>query len=93
MPELPELEIYRLRLTRFLVDQRVVGLRVAQSFVLRTVDPPIEPLVGGEAVAVIRRGKRLVLRFDGDDGHGDPSSPCTADAGNLVRVAVPPSLG
>lgn len=63
MPELPDLTIYRERLEALLVGQRVLAVTIASPFLVRTVDPKPESLVGQEVRAVTRIGKRLVLAF------------------------------
>jgi formamidopyrimidine-DNA glycosylase len=66
MPELPDVEIYREALQRYLLGRRLEKLRLVSPFVLRSVDPPAEVLEGLEVVGIRRIGKRLVLGFEGD---------------------------
>lgn len=66
MPELPDVIVYREALERVAVDRTLEGVRLASPFVLRTVDPPIEALVGLSVVGAERMGKRLVLSLEGD---------------------------
>jgi formamidopyrimidine-DNA glycosylase len=64
MPELPDVTVYRERLEALLVGQVLAGVRLRSAFVLRTVDPPLEALVGSTLRSVERLGKRLVFGFD-----------------------------
>jgi formamidopyrimidine-DNA glycosylase len=66
MPELPDLTVYLDALNRHIVHRRIDRIILRSPFVLRSVDPPVESLVGRQARAVRRVGKRLVLVFDGD---------------------------
>ncbi|MBL9078031.1 MAG: formamidopyrimidine-DNA glycosylase [Planctomycetes bacterium] len=66
MPELPDVTIYRERLTALLVGQVLEDVRLRSAFVLRTVEPPPEALRGQVLRGVERLGKRLVFGFDGD---------------------------
>jgi formamidopyrimidine-DNA glycosylase len=65
MPELPDIEMYVMRLTERVVGSVLVGARVFGPSVLRTVDPPLNDLVGRRCEGVHRIGKRIVMRFDG----------------------------
>jgi formamidopyrimidine-DNA glycosylase len=61
MPELPDVTVYCEALERRLAGQRLVSIRLASPFVLRSYDPPLDATFG-RAVAGIRRiGKRIVL--------------------------------
>ena len=66
MPELPDVTLYVEALTERLVGQPLTEYSIRSPFVLRTVDPPLDALVGVPVVAVRRLGKRIVLRFEGD---------------------------
>jgi formamidopyrimidine-DNA glycosylase len=63
MPELPDVTIYRERLLGTLGGQQLAAVRLFSPFVLRTVDPPVEALVGQKLAGVERLGKRLILDF------------------------------
>jgi formamidopyrimidine-DNA glycosylase len=60
MPELPDIELYLHALRPRVVGQRVLGVRLASPFVVRSIDPPIEALVAREVSDVRRLGKRIV---------------------------------
>jgi formamidopyrimidine-DNA glycosylase len=66
MPELPDVELYRSHLQRRFVGQKLVGIRFASPFVLRTYAPKPDVLVGRKLVGVERLGKRIVFAFEGD---------------------------
>jgi formamidopyrimidine-DNA glycosylase len=66
MPELPDVTVYRERIEALFGGHELRGARLLHPFLLRTVDPPLEALVGRPLAAVERLGKRLVLAFDGD---------------------------
>ncbi len=64
MPELPDITIYRERLTAFTVGHAPARVRVLNPFVLRTVTPSPSVLEGTRVMAVTAIGKRLVLAFE-----------------------------
>lgn len=66
MPELPDVTIYVEALTRRLVGQPLTGYAIRSVFALRSVDPPLDALVGRTVRQVRRLGKRIVLDFDED---------------------------
>jgi formamidopyrimidine-DNA glycosylase len=66
MPELPDITVYVEALERRLVGAALDGYAILNPFVLRTVDPPLDALVGTAVRGVARLGKRIVLRFDGE---------------------------
>jgi formamidopyrimidine-DNA glycosylase len=66
MPELPDLTLYADAVERVAVGHRLLRIRLADPFVLRTAVPPLSELQGRTVRDVRRLGKRLVLSFDGD---------------------------
>ena len=66
MPELPDIELYLGLLRKRLVGRRLQSLRVFNPFVLRTVTPAPNDLVGHEVVELRRLGKRIVIAFSDD---------------------------
>ncbi len=66
MPELPDIVVYVERLAAYTVDRPLRGARIPSPFLVRSVDPPVQALVGRAVRAVGRLGKRLVLSFDDD---------------------------
>jgi formamidopyrimidine-DNA glycosylase len=66
VPELPDLELY-LDALRTRVRGRVLrGLRIANPFLLRSVEPQPQELVGRRVEGLERLGKRLVFAFEGE---------------------------
>lgn len=65
MPELPDITVYIEALGERTLGRPVTGVRVLNPFVLRSVTPPIESLVGRTVRAYRRIGKRIVLEADG----------------------------
>jgi len=66
MPELPDVELYLRCLEREVVGHSLLGIRMLNPFVLRTVAPRPNELIGKTVVAVSRLGKRIVLEFSDD---------------------------
>jgi len=64
MPELPDVEVYRERLSALLAGQVLKRVRLANVFVLRTYDPPISALEGKRVLGFRRLGKRIVFVFE-----------------------------
>ena len=64
MPELPDVTIYVEAIARRVVGQPLTGYAIRSVFALRSVDPPLDALVGRELLAVRRLGKRIVFDFD-----------------------------
>jgi formamidopyrimidine-DNA glycosylase len=66
MPELPDIELYLHALRPRVVGRVLNDVRLASPFLLRTVDPPVEELVGKRVIDVCRLGKRLVFALEAD---------------------------
>ena len=66
MPELPSVTVYVEHLRRRTVDRTLQRVRIANPFVLRSVDPPISAAQGQRVQAVERLGKRIVFTLSGD---------------------------
>ncbi len=66
MPELPDIEVYVAAIQRRLVGEPLQRLRITSPFLLRSVDPPVETVVGRRLVDVTRLGKRIVLELEGE---------------------------
>lgn len=65
MPELPDVTIYVECLERLIGGEVLEKLRVANPFVLRTVEPSPQILSGRRVVGVSRLGKRVVIEVEG----------------------------
>ncbi len=61
MPELPELEVMREVLEGRILGRAIARARAYHPGILKTVDPPVDALVGKSFVGIDRRGKHLVL--------------------------------
>jgi formamidopyrimidine-DNA glycosylase len=66
VPELPDVTIYVEAIARRVIGQPLTGYAIRSVFALRSVDPPLDALVGRALLAVRRLGKRIVFDFDGD---------------------------
>jgi len=66
VPELPDVVVYAEALTATVVDHTLERLHIQSPFVLRSVTPPIQSVVGLEVRGVRRVGKRIVLTFETD---------------------------
>ena len=65
MPELPDILLYLRALEPRIVGRRVSGVRLANPFLLRSVDPPLSAVEGRQVVGLRRLGKRVVVEADG----------------------------
>jgi formamidopyrimidine-DNA glycosylase len=65
MPELPEVDALVADLRPRIVGDFVERAMVAELSILKTVDPPLEALAGLEITGLTRRGKALIIEFDG----------------------------
>lgn len=83
MPELPELEVIRERLHAAIAGARLSEARLHDPFVLRSVEPPWETLVGRRVLSVSRRAKFLLLEL------GSVTDSSTAPAGASPRPPGP----
>ena len=66
MPELPDVTVYIESLRPRIVGQPLEQVRVANPFVLRSVDPPLAELQGKQVTGVRRMGKRIVLELEAE---------------------------
>jgi formamidopyrimidine-DNA glycosylase len=66
VPELPDVVVYAEALTSTVVNRTLERLSIPSPFVLRSVTPPIQSVVGQEVRGIRRVGKRIVLTFDPD---------------------------
>jgi formamidopyrimidine-DNA glycosylase len=68
MPETPDIEAYLEALRARVLGRRLLGVRLSNPFLLRTVEPPLEVLAGGEVVGLERLGKRIVVAVADPEG-------------------------
>ncbi len=66
MPELPDIRLYLAALEPRLVGQPLERIRLANPFLLRTVEPPLAAAHGRTITAVRRIGKRIVISLRDD---------------------------
>jgi formamidopyrimidine-DNA glycosylase len=66
MPELPDVEAYLAALRPRIAGARLERVRLANPFILRSVDPPLGAVTGRTVTGLRRLGKRLVIALDGD---------------------------
>ena len=63
MPEIPDLTVYVEHLDDRVVGHRLDGIRIASPFLLRSVSPAVDEVVGREVVGVRRLAKQIVLEL------------------------------
>jgi formamidopyrimidine-DNA glycosylase len=66
MPELPDVAVYVEALRSRIGGARLDGVRLANPFVLRSVDPPLSSATGRTVTDVTRLGKRIVIGLESD---------------------------
>jgi formamidopyrimidine-DNA glycosylase len=66
MPELPDIALYIHALTPRIVGQTIRGARLANPFLLRSIDPPLAEVTGRHVLGVERLGKRVVIALEGE---------------------------
>jgi formamidopyrimidine-DNA glycosylase len=64
MPELPDIAAYLSSLETRIVGQPLERVRLANAFLLRTVQPPIAAIEGHTVRSLRRIGKRIAVEFD-----------------------------
>ena len=64
MPELPDVTVYIEAIGERVGGQPLLGFAIRSPFILRTVDPPLDSIVGRAVTGVERLGKRIVIGFD-----------------------------
>jgi formamidopyrimidine-DNA glycosylase len=66
MPELPDVTVYLEALQARILGARLLGLRLANPFVLRSVDPSPAEVAGRAVIGLRRVGKRIVIALEGE---------------------------
>ena len=66
MPELPDLTVYLEHLDRRIVGERLLDIRLASPFVLRSVTPSIGEVRGSRVTGLRRLAKQLVFELEDD---------------------------
>jgi formamidopyrimidine-DNA glycosylase len=65
MPELPDILLYLHALAPRVVGQRILRVRLAAPFLLRSVEPPLSAAEDRRVIGLSRLGKRLVFELEG----------------------------
>lgn len=63
MPELPDLSNYIHALESRINGETLQGIRLANPFILRTVEPGIDEVIGHDVEKISRLGKRIVIHL------------------------------
>jgi formamidopyrimidine-DNA glycosylase len=66
LPELPDITVYVEALEKRLIGRKLERIRIANPFLVRSVDPPISDTEGHTVVAIRRVGKRIAIGFEND---------------------------
>jgi formamidopyrimidine-DNA glycosylase len=66
MPELPDIVTYIAALESRIIDQRLIRVRVASTFLLRSAQPPIREVEGLIVRELRRIGKRIAIGVEND---------------------------
>jgi formamidopyrimidine-DNA glycosylase len=66
VPELPDITVYIDALSARVIGAPLESVRIANPFVLRTVDPSLDSVTGKLVQGVGRIGKRIVLALEDD---------------------------
>ncbi len=66
MPEYPDITVYIERLRHFIQGEPLQQVRLANPFLLRTVEPPLAAIEGAILEDIERLGKRICLGFAGE---------------------------
>jgi formamidopyrimidine-DNA glycosylase len=66
VPELPDVAIYLETIEARVLDRTLEKVRLANPFVLRTVEPGPREIEGKRVIALRRLGKRIVFAFEDD---------------------------
>ncbi len=64
MPELPDVTVYIEALEERILGAKLIRIRLASPFVLRTVSPATDELAGMDVLALRRLGKRIVIELE-----------------------------
>src|SRR5262245_22043272 len=66
MPELPDVELYLHALGTRIVGRPLEAVRLASPFLLRSIEPPVDALLGRRVLSLRRMGKRIVWALEND---------------------------
>src|SRR5215813_3879331 len=66
MPELPDVVVYVEALAERVLGHKLTRATIRGPFLLRSVTPPVDALIGKTATDVRRAGKRIAIGFGED---------------------------
>jgi formamidopyrimidine-DNA glycosylase len=66
MPELPDILLYLHALRPRIVGRELTGARLASPFLLRSIAPPLDAVVGRDVCGLHRLGKRIAIELEGE---------------------------
>jgi len=66
MPELPDITLYCEALEQRILGRRLERARLNTPFLLRSVEPRLEAVIGATVTTIERIGKRIAIGFDND---------------------------
>jgi formamidopyrimidine-DNA glycosylase len=66
LPELPDITVYIEALEKRIIGRKLERIRIANPFLVRSVDPPISDTEGHTVVEIRRVGKRIAIGFEND---------------------------
>jgi formamidopyrimidine-DNA glycosylase len=66
VPEYPDIELYLHALAPRVVGQTLVRVRLANPFLVRSIEPSVEECAGRRVIGLQRLGKRIVFHLDAD---------------------------
>jgi len=66
LPELPDITVYIEALEKRIVGRRIERIRIANPFLVRSVEPPISEAEGRRVTQIRRIGKRIAIGLEDD---------------------------
>lgn len=66
MPELPDIVVYTECLERRVRGRALRRVRLASPFLLRSVEPPLDSVIGRQVLGIRRLGKRIVFALESE---------------------------
>jgi formamidopyrimidine-DNA glycosylase len=92
MPEIPDIEAYIEALRPRIVGETLLGIRLANPFLLRTVEPPLGAVAGGRIEGIERLGKRIVLEVAAASGEASLDARTRANADRGAHSVAPDAI-
>lgn len=74
MPEIPDLDVYVEAVAERVRGRELTRVRVANPFLLRTVEPSVDEVAGSTVTSVRRMAKRIVIECDSTSAAGVAST-------------------